>query len=503
MTLIKNQRREFNILFFSFTLLSLFIYSHQGNTKDKTHQNIVAYTNVNILDPGVELPITNSTILVSDGKILKIQSNSAAVPENASEVNLDGNWVIPGLIDGHVHLAQSGGAFARPDILDATKIRSYHDEQSWLLEHQKEILSRYTRLGITTIFDLGGPLAYLAQYQKFSQHAQLPEIYFSGPLLAPMKVEKLDVNGSTFSKVSSSDEAISLLKQQITQGIHILKILWTQETGLSSQQLFERYQPAIALAKDSGIVVAIHVEELESAKWAVKSGADILVHGVMREVIDNELISMMLSKDVTYMPTLTAFQHYFDFFKGTLSFSQFELETAHKETIDSFSMLANNLSKADQRLPIFRQYMPMVDDREEKISTLSQQEQSIISQLRMVFSNNYLALQKQNLKKVIDAGVNVSLGTDAGNLGTIHGSSLLGEIEAWQLAGISNKEILKAITIGNALAFNLEQTIGSLSAGKNANFVVLDSNPYVDISTLSRPQFVFKKGISVYKKQRK
>ena len=488
-----------NIILVAISMMSYSSHGLAANSSVTAQAKLTAFTNANILEPTVELPITDATILVANGEIVKIQPDSAAIPDKAKQVDLNDGWVIPGLIDGHVHLAQSGGAFTRPDIVDATNIHSYQDDQDWLLNNQKQLLENYTRLGITSIFDLGGPDEYLPRYQEFSQNANLPEIYFAGSLLSPMEVPKLNANGVFFNKTDSSKAAIKSINKQLENGTDILKIVWSHETGLSSQQLLDIYQPAINYAKKQNLVIAIHVEELAGAKMAVKAGADILVHGVMREKLDDELISLMKSNHVTYMHTLTAYQRYFEFFKGELQFSQFEKLNSAQTVTESFNVLSNNLTKTNQMLQIFFKYMPKVDETDENIAKLSQQEQSIVKQLKSVFSSQFIRLQKQNLKKVADADINISLGTDAGNLGTLHGASLLGEIYAWQAAGISNKDILKATTSGTAIAFDMENTIGSLSTGKRANFVVLANNPYQDITTLAQPSRVIKQGVTVFK----
>lgn len=505
------RRRSVMLGLFAVVLVSVTLYSgarekysaepltQEKNTaaQDNIRPQLIAFTNANILDPSVELPINNATILVMDGKIQKIQPDTVAIPNEASVQDLKGQWVIPGLIDGHIHLAQSGGAFTRPDIIDATMLTSYESEQAWLLDHQEAMLAQYTAMGITSVFDLGGPVNYLGRYKAFAQQPHLPEIYFAGSLLAPMAVAKLDANGPTFSHTTSPGQAMAVVKQQIAQGTHILKLVWIHDTGLSSEDLTELYSPAISLAKSHGLVVAVHVEGLDSAKTAVKAGADILVHGVMREAIDQELIALMQQHSVTYMPTLIAFEHYFAFFKGELTFNQLEKDTGPKAILGSFEVLDNNLANVDQMLQIFRKYMPMVDDSQAQIAALSQQEQGILMQLKSLFSSQYLQLQKQNLQQVVDAGVNVAIGTDAGNMGTLHGPALVSEMLAWKMAGVSHKAILKAATQGAALAYHLEATIGSLATGKTANFVVLADNPFDHLMTLSKPVLVVNRGVIV------
>lgn len=461
-------------------------------------KEVVAYTNAKLLDPSLEMPISDSTILVSQGKILKIQPDTAPLAADVKTVDLQGKWVIPGLIDSHVHLAQSGGPFARPDIVNATKIRQYQDEQEQLLNNHPHFVNKYLRLGITSIYDLGGPTEYLTKYSQLSDESYSPEIYFAGALLSPRKIPALHAHGSTYALASTSKEAIQLVEQQIEQGSHIVKVLWDTQEGQDSKQLFQLFQPAIAFAKNNNRVVAIHVEDLNSAKWAVKAGADIIVHGVMREPIDDELIAMMLAKGVTYSPTLTAFEHYFEFFKGQLSFNQFQLKHALNHTLESFSQLEREAAKADQMYHLLNKYLPMVDASKAELSALSEQEQGLVQQLKNTFSENFLTLQKANLRQVIDAGVNVTVGSDAGNIGTLHGTSLLGEMYAWQSAGIANKDIIKAATLASAMSLKLEHSIGSLSSGKTANFVVLNNNPYLDLSTLQTPAQVYKQGIPVF-----
>ena len=96
---------------------------------------------------------------------------------------------------------------------------------------------------------------------------------------------------------------------------------------------------------------------------------------------------------------------------------------------------------------------------------------------------------------MINSGVNVAFGTDAGNPGTLHAASVYGELLAWQQAGVSNQQILKAATFGNAKALRMESEFGTLASGKYANFVVLDDNPYETLETLTTPVMTIKAGV--------
>jgi len=473
------------------SLLSANLNSNHTYAKD------TAFVGANLVNPAAGQVISDSTILVSQGQVVKIQPSTLSIPSHYAKVDVQGKWVIPGLIDGHIHLAQSGSAFTRPDTINATKLQAYEKDQQWLLDNSREILADYIKQGITTVFDMGGPSEYLSHYRQVTRDGIYPDIYAAGTLLAPMDVPQLNVNGNTFTKVTTAEQATELVAKQLQLGTNIIKLVWTPETGLSSAQLFDLYKPAIDLAHRHNRVIAVHVEDLANAKVAVKAGADILVHGVMVDRIDDEFIDLMRSHKVTYMPTLTAYSHYFELFKKQLKFSEFEHKHANPEIIKSFTVLMENVKDTDQMFQILIKYVPLVDAPEAEIEKLSKQEQSIVGQLRVMFSTEFEQVQQENLKQILGSGVNVALGTDAGNPGTLHASSMLGEILAWKMAGVANKNILKAATYGNAVALDLDASIGLLQSGKKANFVVLAQNPYQNIKTLASPLMTVKQGVTV------
>ncbi|MBD1583171.1 amidohydrolase family protein [Pseudoalteromonas sp. S16_S37] len=194
------------------------------------------------------------------------------------------------------------------------------------------------------------------------------------------------------------------------------------------------------------------------------------------------------------MPTLSAYNHYFQLFKNTLEFTPFQHQHGDKATIDSFKQLMLQSDKTGQMFQLLLQYMPLVDEPEEKIAKLGKQGQSIVAQLQTLFSSKLEELQKQNLKRALEAGINIAFGTDAGNPGTLHGVSIFGEAALWQKAGISNQHILKAMTYGNAIAFSVDGKLGTIQTGKQADFVVVEQNPYATLYTLQKPHLVVKHG---------
>ena len=111
----------------------------------------------------------------------------------------------------------------------------------------------------------------------------------------------------------------------------------------------------------------------------------------------------------------------------------------------------------------------------------------------------------KNLKTLVEAGITVATGTDAGNIGTIHGPALFREFQLMKEAGLSPMQILQCTTANGAKVFDATggssfrsspaPRIGTIKPGNLADLVVLRSNPLDDISHASDIESVFKNGV--------
>ena len=107
------------------------------------------------------------------------------------------------------------------------------------------------------------------------------------------------------------------------------------------------------------------------------------------------------------------------------------------------------------------------------------------------------AAAMRNLKRLHDAGVVIAAGTDAGNIGTLHASSLYAELQTMVDSGLTPKEVLVTATLNGAKHMAQEQHIGTIAAGKVADLLVLDADPTADIHNVAAINLVVKNG-SVY-----
>jgi len=99
-----------------------------------------------------------------------------------------------------------------------------------------------------------------------------------------------------------------------------------------------------------------------------------------------------------------------------------------------------------------------------------------------------------NLRTVWNAGIPVVMGTDAGNIGTLHGPSVFREMALMVAAGLTPLQVLRSATLNGARAMGLERETCTLAPGKLADLVILDADPLADVQNLSRIHRVIKDG---------
>ena len=100
-----------------------------------------------------------------------------------------------------------------------------------------------------------------------------------------------------------------------------------------------------------------------------------------------------------------------------------------------------------------------------------------------------------NLRRVVEAGIPVAMGTDAGNPLTLHGPSVYAEMEAMQAAGLTPMQVLLAATRDAAAAMGRGDDLGTVEAGKIADLLVLDADPVADVANLRRLRAVVRAGV--------
>ncbi|MEQ9414807.1 MAG: amidohydrolase family protein, partial [Cyclobacteriaceae bacterium] len=136
-------------------ILLLFLFCN-GWVAQAQYKAIVGGTLIN--SNGAQ-PIVDATVLIHNNKIEKIgKAGKVKLPEGTQIIDAKGKYLIPGLIDAHVHFFQSGGLYTRPDAIDLRKVFGYEEELALIKERLPRTFASYLSAGVTAVADVGGPM---------------------------------------------------------------------------------------------------------------------------------------------------------------------------------------------------------------------------------------------------------------------------------------------------------------------------------------------------------
>jgi imidazolonepropionase-like amidohydrolase len=432
--------------------------------------------NTNILDVEHKKLLTAQTVVVKGDKIINVdKTNKIKPPAGASIIDGGGKFLIPGLVDAHVHFFQSGGLYTRPDVIDLRKYYSYQKEIEWTHRNMEDLLQRYIKAGITTVIDVGSTINFLIQRDTFKNKSSLPLIYMTGPLLTTWEPDQYLNLGSDepFYLMTDEKDAREYVRKQLPfkpDFIKIWYIVTDRNIEEGARKTLHLVKAAIDEAHNHNLKVAVHATERITAQLAVESGCDFLVHGIDDEIVDNQFLQLLKRKNVILCPTLSVGYNYNEVLGQ-------EYELSYTDYIHSNPYPTGSLFdlKHIQDTVLVNNYKNLV----RRQASLNRTSDSIL---------------KINLQKMVDAGITIVTGTDAGNIGTLHATSYYEELQNMKRAGMTAWQILQASTINGAKIFSKEQDYGSISTGKHANMVLLSANPLDSIQNWQKIELVFNQG---------
>ncbi len=196
-------------------------------------------------------------ILISDGRIVAI-GHDLTVPAGATRLALDGKWVIPGLIDAHIHFFQSGGLYTRPDGLDLTSVRTYRQELDGIIARLDDTLRRYLRCGITSVVDVGGPYGNFKVRDRAQAAAFAPRVAVAGPLLSSWRPPRLDSDDPPILRVRTREEAIAEVDRQAAFHPDLIKIWFIVGQGETVASFSPIVAAIVTEAHRLSLRVAVH-----------------------------------------------------------------------------------------------------------------------------------------------------------------------------------------------------------------------------------------------------
>jgi imidazolonepropionase-like amidohydrolase len=408
------------------------------------------------------------TLSIRDGMIESLRATTG-YDRNTEVIDGSGKYIIPGLIDAHIHLFQSGGLYTRPDVIDLRAYRSYDDERAWLLENLDDILKRYLTCGITTVIDVGGPMANFEIRDQIKNSNAHPNLFLTGPLISTYQPAEFNVEDPPIIKVNSSEEARALVRKQLPYKPDFIKIWYITLPQQSAESTYDIVEATIDESHKHNLKVAVHATELNTAKLAIRAGADFLVHSVDNPV-DEDFIRLLKENDVSYIPTMMVHEQYVEALSQTFRPTKEDYLYANPFTLGT--MFDGRHLQADETIIQYKSYAPRLQEQ----------------------LNEQADQREKNLKILQDENINIATGTDAGNIGTHHASSYFEEMAKMKKSGLSNVEILKASTMNAAKMIGKEKEIGHITEGMLADLVILDTNPIENLNALQNIQYIIKGG---------
>lgn len=428
-------------------------------------------SNVNMVDVKTGKIIPGQSVIINGEKIEQAGAvNKIKSPAGAQIIDGTGKYLMPGMTDAHIHFFQSGGLYTRPDAVDLRSKVPYEKEKAFGLNNAADYMNRYLRLGITTIIDVGGPMANFTVRDSISKTTMAPNILVTGPLFSMVDREQFGAD-KPIIKITSKEDADALFSKMLPLKPDFIKIWYIANANMPAEKNFQLVKYISEKTHASGLKLAVHSTELKTAQLAVEAGADILVHSIDDEVIPDEFVKTLLQKKITYIPTLIVMNGYYQVFSGRLNNHPQDLAWANAF---AYGTITDPEAMHETALP------PVLKMLRKTGSPASAKRTDSVSAI--------------NLFKLNKAGVNIASGTDAGNIGTFHASSYLQELEALQKAGLSIAEIIKASTINPAIGFGKEQQLGSIEKGKLADMLLLLKNPLESLQHLNSIEYIFKSG---------
>ena len=408
-------------------------------------------------------PIPNSVIIIENETIIKVGTvESVPIPEEAEIISAEGMSILPGLWDMHVHLMITGHA-------DYT----YWDK-TYLPLFEKVIMpaSAHQLLlaGVTSARDLGGPLQSSIRTREAINAGKIPgpNLYVSGPFL-----QKKPYPGTEAFRwgVDGEKDARLKVKKLAQAGVDCIKLI--DQDQMSKEEI----RAIVEEAHSNDLKVVAHSHRPEEIRLGLEAGVDNFEHTGLssapaypKDIIESitERTAQMNLGPLYWTPTIEVLYNHDYVIKNP---ENLDNESWHLGLPDSIVNDIKNSIRKPGELPYFQ----LTSIRKPTLKTKFDQ-----------------------LKKT---GVVMLIGTDSGVPMKFHSQSTWNELDIWvRELGVPPLEAIKSATYWPAKFMGVEDKVGTVSVGKQADIIGVKGDVLRYISLLQNIDLVIKKG-KIYKNE--
>ncbi|MDH4044979.1 MAG: amidohydrolase family protein, partial [Gemmatimonadota bacterium] len=429
----------------------------------------MALVGATLIDGTGGTPTPDAVVVMRDGRIACAGPASACpIGDDVHVVQAAGKWIIPGLVDAHVHFSQTGWVDGRPDALDLRAQHPYERTAAKLRMHPERFYRSYLCSGVTSVFDVGGYPWTWDLEARTARSTTAPHVRAAGPLLSTVDFW-LNLPGHR-QFIHMTDEATvrDAVRAHAAWGAAAIKVWYIMPPQPPDTATMARLLMAVSdEARQAGLPLIVHATGLAGAKDAVRAGAHLLVHSVTSDPVDDEFLDLARAAGTYYTPTLTVYDGY----------RQVAERTVARETQPFACVDPETRAKALATDTV-------AQDRPPTAAQLARSRDRATRQYQQALDN---------LRRVHAAGIPVVMGTDAGNPLTLHGASVFMELEAMESAGMATMDVLVSATRIGARAMGLD-SVGTITPGAVADLVVLEADPLVRIANVRRIGLVARAG---------
>jgi imidazolonepropionase-like amidohydrolase len=426
---------------------------------DSTRARVLLVRGATIIDGTGAAPRSNVDLLIRDDRIAAVGPSLEAPPGSPS-MDARGAWIVPGLIDVHVHLDT-------PMVFQITD-----EERTRILDHNPRA---FLYNGVTTVLNVSSAPEWIFNLRAKQRDGGVlaPRIFATGRSITPDGGWG-SRHGGALTDAASARETV---RRYIEMGADAIKVIIEDGLGRSdtykeiSDEMLRATAEEAARAK---VPVVVHAINLHEYRRALAISPRAIIHGLEDALPPGDSLPADLRRaNVFVAPTLSLWE----------SFNSLE---DHPKRFDD-PVLHGSVP------PFLLAAMRRPDHRaveKKRFLDVARMDAYTWADTRMkAFMTNTLAMHR--------AGVRIAVGTDAGGpVGyNFQGYNTIREMELLVEAGLSPMDVLVAATRTGAELIGVGDRLGTLTIGKLADFLILEANPLTSIANVRRVRTVVLGGV--------